>query len=301
VSQRGLYKRAQSWVRRVFRLGRKRAKVPKAPKLKGPKTTLQERIEEKENQLLSLTRRQYILEAFIVELDRVSRLKESKWWGDSMFLMLLDFRDQHVTHFASWAKSIYETGGLLSHVSEIPLKRRKSDKARETNDQGLAAELDRGHNASRERLFPGASGCHPSGKAVATLREDFKARMDPVLQDRHENRAHPYEGAGTGTAKMLDFPELRELITYAEEFMNDMRLLNSGTTLHYHDMSFISSEALAKDLVDILLLGPEFRRDAVMGAKNRETFYAELHARHDALEPATKAKQVWNDNYPNDE
>lgn len=284
----------------TFKLGRKRAKVPKTPKPEGPKKTLEERIQHEEGLLLSMVRRQYILEAFIAELNRVTRLKHSIWWNGSVFLMILDFRDQNVNHLASWATSLYESGGLLSHISAVPIRRRRYNKEREKRDPHYAHMLDKSHDESLQRLFPNAKSAHPTRAEVEDLIARFKTRMKPAVDDRNQNRAHPYDGENDGTAKMLDFPQMRELITYAEEFRNDLRTLNDGTKLHHHDMSDTPSGAFAEDLVDMLLLGPSFRRNAVMGDKDRETFYEELHARHDALDEETKAKLHWNANFPED-
>src|SRR5438477_6122025 len=78
--------------------------------------------------LLSLARRQFVMEAFIAELDRASRKKEFRIRNDVTWLMLLDSRDMLVMQLASWAKGVYESGGLLGviqadHVRALPRRR----------------------------------------------------------------------------------------------------------------------------------------------------------------------------------
>lgn len=303
MSKRGILQRVRAWYMRTFKRGKKRTRTPKAPKAdQGAMPSLQERIEAEENLLLSMTRRQYILEAFVRELDRVTRMKETRWWNGSLWLVMLDFRDQNVTHFGSWAKSMYSPGGLLSHVNGIPLRRRKHDRTREKKDPHYARRLEEGHQKVVQRVFPGATGEHPKSSDVQALRDRFEEKMRDVVADRNANRAHPYERDDQehGKARMLNFAEMRELIDYATEVMNDLRVLNHGATLQYADMCDTPSDAFAEDLVDSLVLGASFRVEVVRAGKGRDQFYAELHARHDALGDAEKSKLRWNDNFPED-
>lgn len=303
VKRGGILHRVHVWYMRTFKRGRKRAKKPKVPKTnQGPKLSLQDRIAAEEDLSLSMTRRQYILEAFVRELDRVTRMKQTRWWNGSLWLVMLDFRDQNVTHFGSWAKSMYAPGGLLSHVSGIPLRRKTRDRERERKDPHYAAILEQGHRQALERLFPGADGEHPQPSEVQALRNRFAEKMRDVVADRNANRAHPYDGGDEehGKARMLNFAEMRELIDYATGVMNDLRLLNDGTTLHYADICDTPSAAFAEDLVDSLVLGPSFRINIVRAGRNRDDFYEELHAKHEALDDAAKAELLWNENFPND-
>lgn len=303
MSKGGIFERVRVWYMRTFKRGKKRTRTPKVPKAdQGAMPSLQERIEAEENLLLSMTRRQYILEAFVRELDRVTRMKETTWWNGSLWLVMLDFRDQNVTHFGSWAKSMYSPGGLLSHVNGIPLKRRKHDRAREKRDPHYAGLLEQGHQQALQRLFPGATGEHPKSSDVQALRDRFQDRMRDVVADRNANRAHPYERDAQehGKARMLNFAEMRDLIDYATDLLNDLRLLNHGSTLHYADMCDTPSDAFAEDLVDSLVLGASFRVEVVRAGKDRDQFYADLHARHDALDDAKRSTLRWNDNFPED-
>ena len=54
-----------------------------------------------EDQLLFITRRLFVMEAFTADLDRVTRGKPFRIWYGTLWMMILDSRDGHVTHFAS--------------------------------------------------------------------------------------------------------------------------------------------------------------------------------------------------------
>src|SRR4051794_36492533 len=78
--------------------------------------------------LLSLARRMFVMEAFKTDLDRVSRNKQFRIRNDVTWLMLLDSRDMLVVQLASWAKGVYEPGGLIGsiqadHVRDLPRRR----------------------------------------------------------------------------------------------------------------------------------------------------------------------------------
>jgi hypothetical protein len=79
-----------------------------------------ELLEQAEHDLLDLQRRRCTLEAFVAELDRVSRGKVSKFWNDSVWLMVQDTHRTLGVLLASWARSIYGTGELLGVHERIP-------------------------------------------------------------------------------------------------------------------------------------------------------------------------------------
>lgn len=144
--------------------------------------------------LLSLARRMFVMEAFKTDLDRVSRNKEFRIRNDVMWLMLLDSRDMLVVQLASWAKGVYETGGLLGsirahHVRDLRRRRRRDND--EESRGTLAARRDREHAECFGRLFPSVvDQPFPTEQALVELHDRFFKRLQPVLQDRHENRAH---------------------------------------------------------------------------------------------------------------
>src|SRR4029079_8561277 len=118
------------------------------------------------------------------------------------------------------------------------------------------ARRDQEHAESFGRLFPSVlNDAFPTQGPFAALRDGFVARVKPVLEDRHNNRAHPYEKAGKGSAKMLDLVELRDAITYCEKFMNDVRTVGCQQSFDFRDMNNIDCKDVAADLVDLVLLG----------------------------------------------
>jgi hypothetical protein len=264
---------------------------------------LQAVLEEPQYQLLTLTRRQFALEAFNAELERVTRGKEFRIWNDILWLMLLDSRDMLVIHLASWAKSVYEPGGLIgrlqaNYARELPRQRPwTSGLEREDKDAHLREYQDRFHSDAFKRLFTCMCEPFPTAAAFAAMRDKFVSRMRPVLDDRSQNRAHPYERAhAKASAKMLDFTELRDVITFAEDFVNDLRIVGCGSKLPHNDMNATSSEHTAEEFVDALLLGTQYRRDLVRGETQRDGFYERLHMDHEARSDA--ARILFNDNWP---
>ncbi len=149
------------------------------------------------------------------------------------------------------------------------------------------ARRDREHAESFGRLFPSVTtDPFPTQAAFADLKDTFVARVKPVLEDRHNNRAHPYEKTGNGSAKMLDLVELRDAIAYCETFMNDLRMVGCQMSLSRSDANKIECAEVACDFVDMLLLGTYDDVVRRRGKTDREAFYAELHQRFESPRPA---------------
>lgn len=239
--------------------------------------------------LLSLARRQFVMEAFKADLDRVSLYKQFRIRNDVVWLMLLDSRDMLVVQLASWAKGVYEPGGRLGqlrahHARDLPRIRPRSDKHEDL--PGWTTRRDREHADSFGRLFPSTLERFPSEAAFEELTARFKARLDPVLVDRSENRAHPYEKGGKGSAKMLDLIELRGAITDCERFMKDIRMVGCQSSFNFENMNNIECADVASDLVDMLLLGTCEDISRRRGDTDREGFYGRLHDRFESPRPA---------------
>ena len=233
--------------------------------------------------LMSLARGLYVVEAVEAELERVSRGKPFRVFNDVTWLMLGETYGMLVIRLASWARSVYEPGGLLGqvqahHTRALPRERRMEP------DDGTKAYQDRFHGEAYGRLFSCACQPFPTPVAFTALREAFEKRMRPVLNDRSDNRAHPYERAGSkATAKMLETKELRVAMTYAEEFMNDLQLVGTVATTRYHEMNATSSGLASRDIADSVLLGTSRRARIVRKDAKRDELFAKMHAWHDAL------------------
>ncbi|MGE5733737.1 MAG: hypothetical protein ACM34E_01495 [Acidobacteriota bacterium] len=236
--------------------------------------------------MLDLARRLYYLEAFQAELDEATRGKEFLIQNDVLWLILLDSRDMLVVHLASWAKAIYTNGGLIgqlqaSHAKSFSRRRTWVDKY-EADDEALKQFHDESHTAAFKRLFSSDSEPFPKPIAFNTLRDNFARRMEPVVQDRSSNRAHPYEAVQKkANAKMLSLGELRGVVGYAEELMNDLQLVGCGSTLQYADMNFSNSKDTAIEFVDAIVLGTLMCQQLAREATRRESLYERLHSRHD--------------------
>ena len=244
--------------------------------------------DEAENQLLGLARRLYALEAFLSELERATQEKPFHMWNDVLWLMILDTRDMLVIHLASWAKSVYGRSGLLGRLQAespraFPRKRPWKDQ-HEGADAHLTRLHDDSHAEAFNRLFACASEPYPTRAAFDALRDKFAARMAAIVSDRSSNRAHPYEKSkGGANVRMLDLAEVRSATHYAEALMNDLKLVSSGCTLYYCNTNAADCSEVAIELVDSLLLGMLSRQKLLRGEVARDTFYGDMHARHNRL------------------
>jgi hypothetical protein len=255
--------------------------------------SLLQRIEANESILLVIGRRLGALEAFLAELDRVTRGKPFHVWNGLQWLLLLDSRDILVVHLASWAKSVYEPGGLLGQIGANHLRdlsRKLIPTERDLADAHFMRLRSKFREEAFARLFPNATDAHPKPPDVDGLRDSFSAKMKPVLEDRHANRAHPFERK-KGSAAMLELSQMRELYDYSTKMMNDLRLVGCDSTFGYPEGSWDKGAAI--DLVDALLIGTSSRMRIVRGETPRDEYYARLHERHDAL--ADPSAAMFND------
>lgn len=263
-----------------------------------PVPSIVDLIERLEDELGTITQRLFVLEAFGTELDRVTRGKPFRIWGSAVWMMILDSRDAHVTHLASWLKSQYSKGGFFGqlrahHLRAVP--RKWKPQGRNKHSPQFAKELEKQHNTIFARLFPNTTGICPGAMDVANLQQQFILAVQHVVADRDANRAHPYEKSGTASssAKQLDFKELRACTTFVESWLNDLRQLSIGSTFAHSDMNFQSPSALAEELVDAVLLGSQARAQLLMGGADRHAYYDDLHVQHSAL--GAPAQILFND------
>lgn len=129
---------------------------------------------------LHWARWQYVLEAAVAELERVSRGKEFHIWNDIVWLLLRDTLDMLVIHVASWAKSVYELGGLIgqiqaNHANE--LRRSLTHGDRDNRDASYRRFQDEFHGAAYARLFLCTRDLCPSPQAFTGLCDRFADRM----------------------------------------------------------------------------------------------------------------------------
>lgn len=92
---------------------------------------------------------------------------------------------------------------------------------------------------------------------------------------------------------MLGLDELRDIVNYGGEFLDLLHTASSTPGAKLTNLS-PDTRSLAKDLVDGLLVGTSAHREHAFAGRDRDTYYAERHALHDALGANTSL--LWNDN-----
>ncbi|HXJ19556.1 MAG TPA: hypothetical protein VMT03_04920 [Polyangia bacterium] len=237
-----------------------------------------------ENQLHGVARRQFVLEAFKADLDKVTRGEEFRIRNGVLWLMLSDTRNSLVVHLASWARGVYHPGGLIdrlkaNHAHDLPSRRPPGPL---DSDPSWRAGRDREHADALSRLFPGMSEAYPNDSQFEQLRDALIARMKPVVDDASE-RVHPFDrDPQAESVKALEVSALRDAIGYAERFMNDLNMVGCQTALDYREMNTPIAADVVPDMVDAILLGKPDRIERLRGELDRIAFYDELHHRNSA-------------------
>jgi hypothetical protein len=246
--------------------------------------TLIDRIRESEARVLRLAGRQFTLEALKSELERITRGKEFRVWNDIAWQMVFDTVDMLVIDLCSWAKSVYERGGLLGQIQGNHREELRH----------ASWPVDR--LAAYKRLFSCMCDAGPTNAAFTAIRDTFEATMEPVCRDRNANRAHRFEsGHNKNSAKMLDVPELRQALSRAERFMHDLELVAGfPESPPWRNLSATDAEEAAADLADTILLGTSPQMKIVRGGEERDSFYSAKHVWHDSLPPGRD--MLFNDN-----
>ncbi len=251
-----------------------------------------------ENVLSGIGRRLGDVEAFQGELDRATKGKPFAIRNAVVWTMVIDWRDALVTHFASWIRGMYENGGFLRQIQAHHLRalRRKWRTGEETRPrEWLHQLLAKNHFASFERLFPDVKTAFPKPNDVELVRSRFVEAFKSVVGDRDSNRAHPYEEEHAKNAKMLDLRELRQFVSQAEAFLGDFRLVSFHSSFGYPKPNRTDSQGVMSELVDLILLGTERRRGAVLCGRSRDEYYHHRHAKHDLL--TREPKPLFNGNW----
>jgi hypothetical protein len=239
-------------------------------------------ISAEEMKLTLLTRRLFALEAFLNELERVTRKKTFQIWNSIVWRMVLDSRDAFVIHLASWARGMYEKGGFLRQIQAHclrDLRRNWKPGSNTLQDKWFHEYLAAGHEKSFARLFPDVSKPFPRPDDIEKLRNKFVSTFEEVTADRDGNRAHPFERGEP--RKMLNLVELRAAVTQAERFLADVRLVTCCSSFSFHDMNETSAESAAEELVDAILVDHLSRRRGEPLPSKRDEYYDELHRVHD--------------------
>jgi hypothetical protein len=253
---------------------------------------LQTELERLGREFITLTDRQHHVRSVQAELVRVARAKPFAIHHRAMWRMLLAERDMVIVRAASWIKGFYSKGGFLGQIAAgelIALALRWDDQ--EPGPWRLEAF---------GRLFPDATArAVPNGQDVADLRGALQRDFEPLLRDRNEWRAHPFERVAT--AKALDLAEVAGHLDRIHRLLADLHCLSAANHFTAWDTS-ADTDSAARDVVDLILCGPlgwivdqvdaRRRRDPESAPKyelRREVHYARLHAANDARGSAGEA------------
>lgn len=234
-------------------------------------------------ELLLLWRRQFAIEAFVVELERVTREEIFDINDELRWIEILDLRDKNIIDFASWARALCSKGGLFDLIN--------SDDHRDTfssprkwglskSDGSRQDPFDEGYAAARKRLFGEAIGPTIIAKDTEGLRTSFEQRVAPIMHDAANHRIdiyHRVEGT-KAEPKMLGDADSRALYEYAHTFLNDLSLVSDGFTFALSNIAFGSTSQHAEEAVDAILLPRYARRLAIRAGIDRQELYGALHA-----------------------
>jgi hypothetical protein len=232
---------------------------------------------EHHDRLLHASQSLYALEAFERELERASKGRLFFILNDIVWAMALRSRDLTVIHLASFAKSLYTKGGLLGRLQAgSPKSFPRRRKGAQGEGRPERDYLDRLHREAFERLFPNAARGLPSHADWGGLIDRYGKCSADLVSDRNNNRAHPYERGSTASARVLCVAELRKHVAETSALLNDLRLLQSGSTMELAELHSASASTTARTLVDMVLLGtccelPDARRSAIYEALHSQT------------------------------
>jgi hypothetical protein len=230
----------------------------------------------------SLTDRHLHVREVRDELARITRGKLFAIHHWTAWRMVSAERDNVAIAAASLVRSLWGKGGFLRSLQGPDLRA----VGRRWNEDRLEQHV---------RLFPSAADAgreDPIPQDVAVLEWHLQREFEPLLDDRDNFRAHPFETAKRRAhAKELDLVGLSKALSRLHQFLADLHSLGAANSYPRWDTP--SDELGARDLVDLILLGnmrwivvgaPGFGRAASVEAYEalRGAHYAELHAAHDA-------------------
>jgi hypothetical protein len=226
------------------------------------------------------------LQAFVAELDRVTQKKTFLVWDHFAWRMLLDTRDMLVIQLGSWVKGATQDAGFLKQLQAHHRQALPREPWPNKLRGHRRAHHEQSHADAFGRLFPGVSVKCPSAENLGTLMDTFRSIGEPALDDRHRNRAHPFDKDGDkrkrGEVKMLDLGEIGDILDYAENLLSDLHLVGGGSRLLFPENSVMAN---VEDIVDLLLFGGLARQRLFMKDRSREQSYEDLHEEHGDRDP----------------
>lgn len=236
--------------------------------------SLPDLLSEAQRTLLHLRRRQFSVEAIYAEVERVRAGKRFVIHDDVAWAALLDHRDMNVIALASWAKAAYSPGGLFGQLQAHHLRAFAAKRTWKADDEDPYLEklLDENFYSKHLDLFPRGV---VKPEDIGALRNLFEVASGPLLADRSENRAHPFE-KGTSAVPMLGIDEMREAFEAFGQLLNDLSLVAVGTTWSVNDLN-LHSQRSAELLVDVVMIPHWAHDDRARRGMRREELFHLLH------------------------
>lgn len=237
-------------------------------------------LEKAQHEMRPLVDRYLLFSAFVSDLEKVSRGEEFGFRNEAVWTAMLDSRDMLIIHLADWCQAMLKDGGLLGKLQKHSGQFSKTiPKSRLGEDEHLNASLQETYKESFGRIFPDNDLQRiPQAKDFSALKELIKQKTTELQADRDQNRAHYYSQRQkkNAKAKMLNFNELKDLFEYFGILLNDLCLINHGSTWA-KDYDSLRPNHIASNLVDLMLLGDLHFLPHWNDEVTREHFYVKLH------------------------
>ena len=210
---------------------------------------------KKENELHFFTDRLRHVANVNTALERATRGKRFRIYGEPMWSMALSERDMVAIDLASWAKGFYSRGGFLRRAQASKDLRALSLEWKHPIAPEIASINAVCRRECFDRLFPCAVSGVPCPKDVDMLVTRLHDEFEPLLDDRHRTRAHKYESDHVATAKMLGLDEVADYLATCVRLLRDIRFLASNGDWHPPSMRIDAEDKAAEDVVDLILCG----------------------------------------------
>lgn len=242
------------------------------------KAALETLLRDTEHEVLLLRKRLAYLDAFLKELHTQTKGENFRVENEVVRQWFWDAYDAAITNFASFAKSLMQSGGLFGKLNNHLVQLRPgvhkelkpnpvmihdlSGTMSDVDEQRIEREMheyQQNHLRDEvqkrlERLFPGIKpGTQASPQQVAALKDRFAAAVKELQDERH-GVAHRYEGDGERRAA-ANLDRLRKGFEVVEEILGDLRLVALGSSFYFDAPVQGDLDRVARDLVDQLLTG----------------------------------------------
>ena len=226
--------------------------------------TLDERLYEVQLQVHHLSRHVERVIATSNELEEACGGRPFAINGFAAWDALLSVRDGIFLDLVSWSKSLYMAGGLFKSIAgadfqalAVGSKRRFKDEdpwlQKWMHDRRVELFTDLFPKALERAEVPATA--KPTLDDVLELADRVAKSTDSIEQNRHRV-AHRYNEDRTEAAEFrLDLDQLIAVSRDAQELVNKLRVLCSGSSFGFPRMARDHKDHEIRDLVDLALFG----------------------------------------------